>query len=86
MEGQVQKYMHSLKGVTGVITNPEVLQDHKSQLPPAGIGLAVDFYLDAYWYDAAAKLHIVHAYKVYNDVDDFITYLCNLGMAKSEAD
>jgi hypothetical protein len=81
----VLKYMRSLSRITGTITDPAVLAQYDAESPPAGMGPAVNQYLDAHGYDAAAKLEISYAYRTFNDVDAFCDHLCQRGMSQAEA-
>jgi hypothetical protein len=82
----VLKYTRSLAQITGVITDPATLADLDREATPAGLGRAADMYLDAHGYDAAAKLHLAHAYRSSSDVGEFIDYLCLRGMPYAEAE
>ena len=53
-------------------------------LAPTGLGEEVDKYLDAHGYDSS-QLQIMYAWRENYGIQDFITYVCERGMVKSEA-
>lgn len=81
----ILKYTRTVSNLTGAITSAQALTEYNASQRPARLGLAADVFLDAFGYDSTAKLQIANAYDNAYDVDDFVTELCNQGMAKSEA-
>jgi hypothetical protein len=78
----VIRYNRDLKGVTGVVTQPEM---ESQGFPPTGLGDGVDRYLDAHGYDAGSRLHIMHAWREHPGKREFVIYACARGMAMAEA-
>jgi len=69
-----------------MVTKQDVEFNDPVRMAPTGLGEVVDGYLDAHGYDAASRLHIMHAWRENNGVDDFMIYLCGKGMAMSEVE
>lgn len=81
----VLSYVQSLSRIAGVIINPFHYARTQEESVPTGISRAVDAYLDAHGYNAEAKLTIRFAWDSFDDVDEFVEYLCLKGMANIEA-
>lgn len=76
------QYTRNLAGITDVVTKPGM---ESVGLAPTGLGEEVDKYLDAHGYDSSSRLQIMYAWRENYGIQDFITYVCERGMVKSEA-
>lgn len=80
------KRIRSLSHVTGGITDQEDLRVWAQTSSSAGLGAAVERFLNAWGFDATAKLGISSAYDKHKlDSDEFAADLCRRGMARDEA-
>jgi hypothetical protein len=77
----VISHTRNLMGITGTISSVTPLV-----IAPTGLGEDIDRYFNAHGFDTHSRLHIMYAWRCSPVIQDFVSYLCKNGMAKSEAE
>jgi hypothetical protein len=79
----IYKYIRNLRGVVGYVEEAPASEDEGSA--ERLLGYWAGTYLSSHGYTANSVGHIQHAFEQSNSVDEFSSYLCDMGMPTAEA-